>query len=47
MRKYAIGFIVGALIFGSIGVAAGALSSNQVEFSPNNENWQVANVKLP
>lgn len=45
MRKYVIGFIVGALVFGGIGVAAAILSGEQVEFSPDNTNWQVSNVE--
>ena len=38
-------FIIGAIIFGSIGVyAANMLASDTITYTPKNENWKVANV---
>ncbi len=39
-------FILGAIIFGGIGVYAGGLiNSSEVNYSPSNINWNVSNVK--
>ena len=39
-------FIIGALLFGSIGVYAGSmLNSSEILFTPNNESWNVGSVK--
>ncbi len=45
MRKYVIGFILGAVLFSGIGVAAYVLTSSDVTFTPQNSNWQVGNVQ--
>ncbi len=45
MKKYAIGFIAGAILCTSIGVAAYALLAKDVSYSPENSNWQVGNVE--
>ena len=45
MKKYAIGFILGAILFSGIGVAAYTLLSSDVSFSPENSKWQVGNVE--
>ena len=38
-------FILGALIFSSLGVAAYSLLSSDVQFTPENNKWQVGNVE--
>ena len=45
MRKYVIWFIIGAVLFSGIGVAAYTLLSSDVSFSPENSKWQVGNVE--
>ena len=45
MRKYVIGFILGAVLFSGIGVAAYVLTSSDVTFTPQNSNWQVGNIQ--
>ena len=47
INKYTIiTFIISGLIFGSIGVGASYLySSNQLAYTPNDNNWIVDNVK--
>ena len=42
--KIVLGFILGAIIFGSIGVYASTLMAKDVEFSSSKENWQAGNV---
>ena len=44
MKKYLIGFVIGALVFSGIGVAAYSILANDVKFIPKNDNWQVENV---
>lgn len=38
-------FILGAVIFSGISVCAYSLSSNDISFTPENNNWQVSNVE--
>nr|MBP3259239.1 hypothetical protein [Bacilli bacterium] len=42
--KIVLSFILGAIIFGSIGVYASTLMAKDVEFSSSKENWQAGNV---
>ena len=46
MKKYIIGFILGALIFGSIaGAVAYDISASQIGFEPDDEEWEVDNLQ--
>ena len=46
MKKYIIGFVIGSLLFGGIGiVSAYSILSSNVSFTPNNKNWKVSNVE--
>ncbi len=46
MKKYIIGFVIGSLLFGGIGiVSAYSILSSNVSFTPNNNNWKVSNVE--
>ena len=46
MKKYIIGFILGAITFGSIGtVVALNYNAKDVSYNPNDENWNVNNVE--
>ena len=45
MKKALIGFILGGIIFGSIGIyGANAYQSNAIEYSPTDTSWGVTNV---
>ena len=45
MKKYLIGIIIG-LIISSTGIVVGYnLNSNDISFTPENNNWQVSNVE--
>ena len=41
IRNCLISFIIGALIFGSIGVAASGLFAKDISFTPSNPNWEL------
>ena len=45
MKKYIIGFMLGAILFGSIGVVAYTLNANQVSYTPSDKNWKVKTVE--
>ena len=45
MKKYIIGFILGAILFGSIGVVAYTLNANQVSYTPSDKTWKVKTVE--
>ena len=46
MKKYIIGFLVGAIVFGSIGVTATVLyNSSEIGFTPSDSSWNVNNVE--
>ena len=38
-------FILGLIIAGTIGVVAVNLSANNIDFDPNDENWNVSTVQ--
>ena len=42
--KIVLGFILGAIIFGSIGAYASSLMARDIEFNSNRENWQAGIV---
>ena len=46
MKKGIIGFVLGALIFGSIGVvSAYTIFANDIGYTPKDTSWEVDNVK--
>ena len=46
MKKGIIGFVLGALIFGSIGVvSAYTILANDIGYTPKDTTWEVDNVK--
>ena len=45
IKNNLFGFILGAIIFGSIGVAASQLFANDIGYTPIDTTWQVDNVK--
>ena len=45
MKKYIIGYIIGAIMFGFIGVVAGSYKAKDVTYTPSDSTWNVKNVK--
>ena len=44
-KKVIIGFIIGVIFTGSIGVFAYTINAKDVAFTPRNKNWNVSNVE--
>lgn len=44
-KKFIFGFILGGLLFGSIGVVALTLTADQIEYTPSNSEFNVNNTK--
>ena len=50
MKKYKqliIGFILGGILFGSIGIVSATIlyQADEVGFTPDDDNWQVNNIE--
>ena len=44
MKKVVLGFILGGLIFGSIGIYAASYYAKDVSYEPSDASWEVSNV---
>ena len=44
MKKLIIGFILGGLIFGSVGIYAASYYAKDVSYEPTDASWEVTNV---
>ena len=44
MKKIIIGFLLGGILFGSIGIYAASYLAKDISYTPENASWEVSNV---